>query len=128
MKGRMSKFIFLAIGGMAGTIARYALEGNVFRVLGTGFPYGTLAVNILGCFILGFLASVSENKFLLGPNLRLLLMIGFCGAFTTFSTFILETSNLIRDGETLRAFMNVLLSVVIGFIIFRIGVLFGDLL
>lgn len=124
----MSKFIFLAIGGMAGTIARYALEGSVFRALGTGFPYGTLAVNILGCFILGFLASISEDKFLLSPNLRLLLMIGFCGAFTTFSTFILETSNLIRDGETLRAFMNVLLSVVIGFIIFRIGVLFGDLL
>ncbi len=124
----MSKFVLLAIGGITGTIARYALAGSVSEAFGAGFPYGTLAVNILGCFIIGFLAAISESKFLLGPNLRLLLMIGFCGAFTTFSTLILETSNLIKGGETMRAFMNILLSVIIGFIVFRIGVLIGDML
>lgn len=124
----MLKFILLAAGGIIGTIARYLLAGLVYEVSGAGFPYGTLVVNLLGCFIAGFLSAITESKFLLGPNLRLLLMVGFCGAFTTFSTFILETSNLIREGETLRALMNVIFSVVLGFIVFRIGMLLGDIL
>jgi len=124
----MTKLIYLAIGGITGTFARYFMAGAVYGILGTRFPYGTLVVNLSGCFIIGILTTVAENKFLLNPNLRILLMIGFCGAFTTFSTFMLETSNLIKDGETMRAFMNVLLSVVVGFIVFRVGVLLGELL
>lgn len=124
----MSKLIFLVIGGTTGTIARYLLGGYIYVILGSSFPYGTLVVNLLGCFVVGLLAALADNKLILAPNLKLLLMIGFCGAFTTFSTFILETSNLIKDGETLRAFMNVILSVVIGFIVFRAGVLLGDIL
>lgn len=122
----MEKFLNLMIGGTLGTIARYLLAGSVYRVMGTDFPYGTMIVNIAGCFILGFLVSVSETKFLFGANTRLLLMIGFCGAFTTFSTLIFETNNLIKDGEVMRAFLNVLLSVIIGFIVFRGGVLLGE--
>ena len=124
----MAKFIYLAIGGLTGTFARYFLAGAVYELLGTRFPYGTLIVNLTGCFIIGVLTTIAENKFLLNPNTRVLLMIGFCGAFTTFSTFIFETSNLIRDGETLRAFINVILSVIIGFIVFRIGMFLGDIL
>ena len=122
----MQKWVILAFSGALGTVARYVLAGFVYRVGGTDFPYGTLAVNLTGCFIIGFLTSLSDNKFLLGPNSRLFLLIGFCGAFTTFSTFIFETANLIKDGQTLRAFWNVMASVVAGFLIFRLGVLLGE--
>ena len=124
----MLKFILLAIGGIIGTISRYLLAGAIYEAFGTSFPYGTLLVNLSGCFIIGVLAALADDKQLFGPNLRILFMIGFCGAYTTFSTFILETSNLIKDGETIRALMNVLLSVIVGFIVFRIGMFLGDIL
>ncbi len=87
----MSKILELIIGGSLGTCARYALAGAVYRVTGANFPYGTLAVNLSGCLLLGFLTTMAEKKFVLGSDVRTLLMIGFCGAFTTFSTFIFET-------------------------------------
>ena len=124
----MIKWFSLGVGSLAGGFARYLLAGVVYQIFGTAFPYGTLVVNLIGCFLIGFLATIAEEKFLLGPNARILLMIGFCGAFTTFSTFMLETGNLIRDGETLRAFLNVLMSVVTGFFVFRLGVLLGEMI
>jgi len=116
----------LVIGGALGTVARYALAGVVYGAAGTRFPYGTLAVNLLGCAVLGFLSTVAEKKFVFGSDVRVLLMIGFCGAFTTFSTFIFETNGLIRDGQSMKAFMNVAVSVVAGFILFRLGILLGE--
>lgn len=124
----MGKWFHLIVGGIAGTAARYVLAGAVYQVLGSSFPYGTLAVNLIGCFVIGFLAAVAEEKFLLGPEARMLLMAGFCGAFTTFSTFMLETSNLIKDGEIFRAFLNVAASIVIGFAVFRLGVLLAEMI
>ena len=124
----MGKWLVLAIGGIAGTFARYILAGFVYEMMGTAFPYGTMVVNMSGCLLIGILATLAEEKFLLGPNARLLLMVGFCGAFTTFSTFMLETANLIKDGETMRAFCNVLLSVLLGFVVFRVGVFLGEVL
>jgi CrcB protein len=123
----MSQLLQIIIGGALGTVSRYAVSVLVYRSAGADFPYGTLVVNLTGCFLIGFLASVTEDRLLLGSNIRAFLMIGFCGAFTTFSTFILETANLIKDGETSRALANVLLSVIAGFIVFRLGVLAGDL-
>jgi len=122
----MIKFVNLVIGGAAGTVARYLLGGAVYKLMGTGFPYGTLIVNISGCFILGILASLSEKKFMLGPDARMLLMIGFCGAFTTFSTLIFETDSLVRNGQMIRAFGNIFASVILGFILFRAGTFIGE--
>lgn len=121
----MSKWIYFAIASAVGGFARYFLAGFIYQIFGTSFPYGTLIVNLIGCFLVGLLATLADDKFLLNPQMRLILMIGFCGAFTTFSTFMFETSNLIRDGETVRALLNVLISVVIGFFVFRAGVLIG---
>jgi fluoride exporter len=123
---QIMKLLNLIIGGAAGTIARYLLGGAVYRLMGTGFPYGTLIVNITGCFILGVLAALSDKKFMLGPDARLLLMIGFCGAFTTFSTLIFESDNLLKNGQAVRAFTNIFASVILGFILFRMGGLLGE--
>jgi len=124
----MTKWFSLAIGGTAGTFARYLFGGIVYQLLGTSFPYGTLVVNLSGCFLIGFLAALAEEKFLLGPTARTLLMIGFCGAYTTFSTFMLETSNLIKDGEMMRAFLNIAASVIFGFLALRCGVYLGEII
>ncbi|MBI4309349.1 MAG: fluoride efflux transporter CrcB [Candidatus Omnitrophica bacterium] len=124
----MIKWSLLFLAGGAGTILRYVLSGFVFQLLGARFPYGTLVINLLGCFLIGFLAQVSESKFLLPPNTRLFLMAGFIGAFTTFSTFIFETVSLIKDGQMLLGFTNVFLSVLMGFAVFYLGVLVGELI
>ena len=124
----MEKWVYLIVGGSIGTVARYVLAGAVYQKIGTDFPYGTLIVNLIGCFLIGFFDTVFQERFLFSPVLRVFLMAGFCGAFTTFSTFMLETGNLIRDGEVFRAFLNVMASVAVGFIVFRLGVLLGEII
>ncbi len=124
----MIKIISLIVGGALGTTLRYFFSGTIYRLTGSDFPYGTLAVNVAGCFIIGFLVSITETKFILGPNSKVFLMIGFCGAFTTFSTFILETANLLKDGQASRAFLNLLISLIIGFVFLRAGMIMGGVL
>lgn len=124
----MGKWIGLLGGTLAGGVARYVLAGAAYQVFGTRFPYGTLAVNLSGCFLIGFLDSLAEVKFLLGPNARVMLMIGFCGAFTTLSTVMLETSNLLKDGQTLRALTNVTATILLGFLLFHLGEVIGEVL
>ncbi len=124
----MKTVLILCLSGALGTLARYSLSGLVYRVFGSRFPYGTLAVNLLGCLFLGFLAALAEVRLTLTPQARLFLMIGFCGAFTTFSTLIYETFNLIRDGQTVSAFLNLMVTVILGFMLFRVGMLAGELI
>jgi CrcB protein len=124
----MAKFIALVTGSIFGGLARYYVAGAVYRMFGSTFPYGTLVVNLAGCFLIGFLSALSEEKFALGPTARLLLMVGFCGAFTTFSTYILETGNLMKDGEVARAFLNILVSTGAGFIVYWFGMIVGELI
>ncbi len=122
------KWANLAIGSLVGGFSRYILAGAVYRFAGNGFPHGTLVVNLTGCFLIGLFDTWTQERFSLGPHARMLLMIGFCGAFTTFSTLIFETSNLLKDGEFLVAVANVLISVVAGLVLFRLGTYLGKLI
>ncbi len=108
-------YIAIALGGALGSILRYALSTTIDTRWGAGFPWGTLSVNLLGCFVIGILA------YFVGPDGRLwgnletrhLLVTGLCGGFTTFSTFGLQTLNLLRDGNWLQAAAYVIGSVVL---------------
>ncbi len=122
----MGQFLYLGIGGIAGTFARYALTGIVQRFTRTDFPAGTLAVNLIGCFLIGFFAAVTGKRFLLTQNTRLLLITGFCGAFTTFSALVLETAHLFQNGQVFKAILYLLLSLAAGFLIFRAGIWAGE--
>lgn len=117
----MEKWLYLLSGGMLGTAARYALSGIVQHRFGNVFPWGTLAVNIAGCLIIGFLDVIFERKLLVIHNYRILLMTGFCGAFTTLSAVMLETSDLLKDSHWTHALGNILLTVCAGFLFFKLG-------
>src|SRR3989338_3571688 len=118
----MLRLLILGTAGAAGTIARYLLGGWAHQLFGAAFPYGTLVVNISGCLIAGFLGTLSEERFLISPQIRTSLLIGFLGAFTTFSSFAYETWALFRDGEMMMAGVNVLASVFTCFVGLLIGV------
>lgn len=98
----MSLLLFVAAGGALGAVARYGLSGWVQSLSGGTFPWGTLVVNVLGCFLLGFVFRVLQLS-ALSPAIRGAVTIGFLGAFTTFSTFGLETVGLLQDGRWARA-------------------------
>lgn len=107
--------LILAIGfaGFAGAVTRYVVGGWVYRLLPATFPFGTLAVNLVGSMLLGAVMELGAARTALDPQLRLVLGVGFLGAFTTFSTFSLETMNLLREGSVLMAGVNVAANVVL---------------
>ena len=112
MKGQISHIVLVGAGGFAGSVLRYALSGAVHRCLPfSHFPFGTLAVNVIGCGLIGLFAGLADARQVVGPALRLVLFLGVLGGFTTFSTFSLETLALVRDGEPLKAGANVMGSV-----------------
>lgn len=107
--------ILVGAGGFLGAVARYALGGWVHRLLDNPwFPYGTLAVNVAGCFLIGLLGGLVETRQVLSAESRMFLFIGVLGGFTTFSTFGYETFSLARDGQFLAATINAILQVVCG--------------
>jgi len=122
------KWFYLILGSVAGGVTRYLFAGAIYQKLGSDFPYGTLIVNLTGCFFIGFLAAIVDDKFFLGPNARILLMTGFCGAYTTFSTYMLETGNLVRDGQFVYAGLNLVASTAVGFAAYWLGTVLGDLI
>ena len=103
--------ISIAIGGAAGSLCRYGMSNGIYLLLGRSFPYGTLAVNILGSFIMGSVYILMIERASISEELRAGITIGLLGAFTTFSAFSIETINLIESGEILKAGLNILFSV-----------------
>jgi fluoride exporter len=102
---------YIAIGSALGGVARYLLGGLIQRLSGGTFPTGTLLINVTGSFLLGFLYRYASESAAITPEVRAMLTIGFCGGYTTFSTFTYETARLLEDGETVRALAYIGLSV-----------------
>ncbi len=116
------KYFYILIGSGTGGIIRYLFSRWVYSLSAGTFPIGTLVVNLLGCLIIGFLAGLFEY-WVVSPNLRLFIFVGFLGGFTTFSSFGLETFNLIKNSEIRSAFFNIILSDIFG-----IGLVFAGYL
>ena len=119
----MTNILAIAAGGALGALLRYWASIAVHARLGAGFPYGTLAVNVLGSLIMGFLYVWMIERMAAGPAMRAFMLIGVLGAFTTFSTFSMETLNLLESGQAGRALLNVVVSVLVCVAAAAVGVL-----
>ncbi|MCX7985243.1 MAG: fluoride efflux transporter CrcB [Bacteroidetes bacterium] len=123
----MKTYALVFLGGGIGAVLRYWLSGAIPRYWGSSFPYGILTVNILGCFLIGIVMTVFENRFLINPSLRMFIAIGIIGGFTTFSTFSYETLAMLHDSEFLKAGLYVTSSVLFGLGATYIGSIIGKI-
>lgn len=117
----MQKTIFIALAGLVGTLLRYWVSGVVARRFGETFPWGTMTVNLIGCFVTGAVFYLSEERFLINPTARTVILIGLLGGFTTFSSYGLQTFTLLRDGEFGLATVNLVVSNVCGLLMVWAG-------
>ena len=110
----MLTYLYVALGGGIGSVARYAVSGAIARGTNEIFPWGTLTANITGCFIIGLFAMLTgpDGRVIVAPDFRQFFMVGICGGYTTFSSFSLQTLTLARDGDMTRASANVVVSVI----------------
>ena len=120
------QLVAIAVGGAIGAVLRFLISGWAYGYLGSGFPWGTLAVNLIGCFVIGFLSKLFESM-TVSPNVRMMILVGGLGAFTTFSTYALENVNLLRDGQTGVALINVLVSTAVGILCVFLGIALANL-
>jgi CrcB protein len=116
-------YLWVAIGGALGSMARFGMSGLIAGMTGGLYPYGTLFVNVTGALLIGFIATLGgpDSSFFIPAYGRIFLMSGICGGYTTFSTFSLETANLMRDGQWAAALANVGASVILCLMAIWIG-------
>ena len=121
----LPKIVWLSVAGVAGTLSRYWLQDLVQRWAGSSFPWGTWAVNALGCFLFGAVWALGGERSVLTPEVRSVILIGFMGAFTTFSSFAFESGRLLQESEWALAAGNILLQNVSGIALFFAGLAVG---
>jgi CrcB protein len=124
----MTKILLIALAGACGTLSRYWLSGVAYDLLGRDFPWGTWAVNILGCFLFGLVWILAEERGFLSAQARILILTGFMGAFTTFSTFIFESGGIMNDGQWLKFALNVGGQNIVGFAALYLGTGLGRII
>jgi CrcB protein len=124
----MQRLLLIALAGSLGALARYGLAGFVQNNSGSSFPWGTISVNVLGTFLFGFIWSLADERLLISSETRLIVLTGFMGAFTTFSTFMFETGTLMQDDQWLMAFGNLSLQLIAGIICLFLGLAAGRLI
>lgn len=115
-------YLYIVAGAVAGAPLRYFVGSRVQEWTGLGFPWGTLVVNVSGCFLIGLIATLADERGMVGREGRLLIITGFLGSFTTFSAFGWETMTLFREGDFVRGGANVLLSTAGGLIAVVLGI------
>ena len=118
----------IALAGALGTLARYGLSALVYGIMGQKFPWGTLAVNAIGCFLFGLIWVLAEERLVISGQTRFVILTGFMGAFTTFSTFGFESAVLLRDSEWMLATLNVVGHIALGIICVFAGFAAGRLI
>lgn len=121
------KLFYLGLAGAAGTIARYWLSGIVQKSIAAEFPFGTAAVNVVGCLLFGLFWAFAENRLSISPHMRMVIFIGFFGAFTTFSSFMFESSQLLHESQWLWASGNIIIQNVLGLICVVAGLAIGKM-
>jgi len=117
----MSKLMLIGVAGFIGTLSRYWMSGVIARRYGETFPTGTLVVNLVGCFLIGLLFYLLEERFLVNQTVRAVVLIGFLGGFTTFSSFGLQTFTLLQDREFAFAILNLTASNIVGLLLVWAG-------
>jgi CrcB protein len=118
----MLNILMVALGGGVGAVSRYLISTWAAGKYGSGFPYGTLIVNVAGCFIIGAFMTLTTERIIVSPYWRLLITVGFVGGLTTFSSFSYETFKLLGDAEINYAMYNVALNMIVGFLATWLGI------
>ena len=124
-RGIFMQIVYIGVFGALGCLSRYFVSGWAYALLGRNLPYGTLAVNVVGSFLLGLIMEGSLRSTLLSPEMRMGITVGFMGGFTTFSTFSFETIRLLEEGSLFQAGANVLLNVVVCIAFAALGIILG---
>lgn len=124
----MINYLLIGAGGFIGAISRYVIGLWIGQRWGSSFPLGTFVINVTGSFLIGLLMTLLTERYMFNPQWRLFLVVGFLGAYTTFSTFEYETGSLVKDGEFLIAALNVVISVFLGFAALKAGEVIAKIL